>query len=268
MKLSLKTFSFLLLLATMFLFSTNAYPEDKSFSKRLTSLSGSNNFDKMTIYEPTYFIFGEDDLKIQISFKYRLLRSLPLYFGFTQKMFWNIYTTSQPFYDINYSPEFFYRFLDKKQYEFRTLDLGVMHFSNGKDDLSSRSLNKVFVRTSYLTQIQEQKLDVTLAVFQILNSQRENPDIRRYMGYWDVTTTFLEVISSTNQSIDLEISLFAGSKVIDFKKGAYQLGVIYNFSLSNINPALYLQYYEGYLENLLDYDRKHSQLRLGFLLSY
>ncbi len=222
----------------------------------------------MTIYQPIYFIFGKDDLKIQVSFKYRLLSSTPLYFGFNQLMFWNIYTTSQPFYDINYSPELFYRFLDKKQYEFRTLDLGVMHFSNGKDDLSSRSLNKVFIRSSYLAEIHDQMLDFNLTIFQILNSEKENPDIRRYMGNWEATVSLLDLLKSTNQSVDLEMRAFAGSKITNFKMGGYQLGIIYNFYRSNINPALYLQFYEGHVENLLDYNQKHSKLRLGFLLSY
>src|SRR5690606_25866467 len=61
--------------------------------------------ERFSYHEPSYLVFGDDDLKLQYSFKYRLSRKLDLYLSYTQLMFWAIYDESKPFSDINYRPE-------------------------------------------------------------------------------------------------------------------------------------------------------------------
>ena len=55
---------------------------------------GARLNEKFTLHEPTYFVFGDDDLKLQFSMRYRLSKSYNLYFAFTQLMFWSIYEDS------------------------------------------------------------------------------------------------------------------------------------------------------------------------------
>jgi phospholipase A1 len=96
----MKTFVFI-----YFIFFFIYYSEANDFEIKNESLVGLNEKATFSIYKPNYFIFGVHDLKLQISVKYRLSKSLPLFVGLTQTMFWEIYKKSLPFKDINYSPE-------------------------------------------------------------------------------------------------------------------------------------------------------------------
>ncbi|MDO9184312.1 MAG: phospholipase A [Bacteriovorax sp.] len=232
------------------------------------NIYGSKENEKLSLYQPTYFIFGLNDLKLQFSFKYRLAKSIPLYFGLTQTMFWNIYEESKPFHDINYFPEVFYRLIDKENDAFKTLDMGYLHSSNGKKGDESRSADRIFIRTNYLTKFGRHDLDFNLMLFTIYNLDNTNLDLLDHIGFWDLKIGITKIIVHQKQSLDLELRFFAGSKVIDFKNGAYQVGLIYNLASANINPAIYLQRYEGYAEHLLDYKKRHSETRFGFLFSY
>jgi outer membrane phospholipase A len=240
---------------------------DETKSK-VESLVGLNDYENFSLYQSNYFIFGKHDLAMQFSFKYRLARSVPFYLGFTQKMFWSIYEDSKPFKDINYIPETFYRILDKNTEAFKALDLGYMHLSNGKKEFESRSLDRVFVRANYFTRFDRHNLDFNLMVFKIFNNDNSNQDIERYLGYWDLKMALTNLIIYNTESMDFEIRLFAGSKITDLSKGASQIGLIYNFASLNMNPAIYLQRYNGYAQNLVEYSQFHSEYRLGFLLSY
>lgn len=236
--------------------------------KKNESIAGLNKNENFSLYQSNYFIVGLNDLKLQFSVKYRIAKAIPLYLGFTQIMFWNIYDESKPFKDINYIPEAFYRLLDKKNDAFKTLDMGYLHTSNGKKGADSRSLDRIFLRANYLTNFNRHNLDLNLMMFYVYNKENTNEDIVDHMGYWDLKMTISDLIVYDKQSLDFEVSVFAGSKVINLNQGAYQFGLVYNFASSNMNPAIYLQMFNGYCENLLDYNKRHEEYRIGLLLSY
>lgn len=71
-----------------------------------------------------------------------------------------------------------------------------------------------------------------------------------------------------DNALHLHVRTFAGSKVIDFDKGGYEIGLSYRYGNSDFNPSLYLQRYEGYAESLLVYDKKHTEYRMGLLLTF
>lgn len=227
---------------------------------------GNNSKTKFTYFEPTYFIFGKDDLKLQISGKYRLAKSLNLYFGFTQTMFWNIYITSQPFSDINYNPEVFYRIVEDDSHNLKSLDFGLIHSSNGKDGPISRSLNRVYIKTNYASKIDRHSFIGEFKFYDIFTHENTNYDIKNYLGFWDFTFHLTHLIVHQNQRLDLEFRVFAGEKIINLKQGGRSLGFIYNFASDNFNPSLYLQYYSGHAESLLGYNKTTEQVRLGLLL--
>lgn len=249
------------------IYSPSVFAESAVDSK-IINIYGNRESEKLSLYQPTYFIFGKNDLKLQFSFKYRMAKSIPFYFGLTQTMFWKIYDGSKPFQDINYFPETFYRLFDRESDAFKTLDMGYMHSSNGKKGGDSRSIDRVFIRTNYLTTFKRHYLDFNLMVFNIYNPDNTNSDIRDHLGYWDLKMAVTKLIIHEKQSLDLELRLFGGSKIIDLKNGGYQIGLLYNLASANFNPSLYLQRYEGYSEHLLHYKQRHSEYRLGFLLSY
>lgn len=240
----------------------------KEIEKASKEIFGINPRDKFSLYQPTYFAFGKDNLKIQFSGKYRLANSYNLYLAYTQTMFWNIYDTSAPFDDINYNPEVFYRLAESDSSFLRSIDFGMIHTSNGEEGAKSRSINRYFVKANTVTQIKRHTLMSEFKVYNIYSKSSNNDKIIDHMGYWDLKLVLTHIFVHDKQRLDIEYRFFAGKKVYNIQKGGRELGLVYRFGSDNFNPAIYLQYYSGYAESLLHYDQKVSQARLGLLLFF
>lgn len=249
---------------TLIIFNANSLADELDQNTNL--IFGNSPKNKFSYYEPTYFLFGKDDLKLQISAKYRLARSLNLYFSYTQTMFWSIYITSQPFKDINYYPEVFYRLVEDNDQHLRSMDFGLIHSSNGKDGPNSRSFNRVYLKTNLTTKYKRHSFIGEFKFYEIITKDNTNKDIKKYLGYWDFSFYLTHLVIHQKQRLDLEFRIFAGDKLTNLNKGGRSLGLIYNFESENFNPSIYLQYYSGHAENLLSYNQSSEQIRLGFLL--
>lgn len=250
-----------------FLFSLTLHAEEK-LPPVYQSMLGDQPQSKFSFHKPMYVVGGENDLKLQFSFKYRLTQKLPVFFAYTQLMFWDIYKQSKPFRDINYHPEVFYRLIEKDDRSFRTLDIGYIHSSNGKDQMESRSLDRFFLRANYHTSFGRHLLDFTLMAYHITNEDSTNENIRDNIGYWELLVMFSNILIHDEQNLDLELRLFAGEEGYDLDRGGVMAGLIYNFGSKNFNPSLYVQYYRGYAENLLEYDQKSEEYRAGLKLTF
>ena len=252
---------------TIFL-SDSAFASIDKIEQETKSVFGNIANNKFTYHEPTYFIFGKNDLKLQFSGKYRLAKTFDLYFGYTQTMFWSIYTTSQTFTDINYNPEIFYRLVDNKFKFLQSLDFGFMHSSNGKDGPASRSVNRIYARANLATKQGRHSIIGDFKFYNIVSHEENNADIRKYLGYWDFTVAFTHLIVHNGERLDFEIRTFAGDKILNINRGGKSFGFIYHLESERFNPQFYVQYYTGYAENLLNYNKTSDQFRAGLLLSY
>lgn len=240
----------------------------QSLEDNVESIFGTKVTQKFSAHRPSYFIFGDDDLKIQFSFKYRLSRKQNIYFAYSQLMFWSIFQESRPFEDINYNPEVFYRIFDAEGGIFKTLDIGYLHTSNGEAQTETRSLDRLFLRTNFIIKMDRHLLGTNLMVHHIYDEDITNRDIKNYLGFWDMTIFMTDVLRNEDQRLDLEFRFYAGSKILNIDQGGSQIGLIYHFGGDYINPALYLQRFEGYAENLLNYNEKRTEYRLGLMLSF
>lgn len=240
----------------------------KEIEEASSDIVGTDPANKFSLYQPTYFIFGKDDLKLQFSAKYRVAKSYDLYLGYTQVMFWNIYKNSAPFDDINYNPEAFYRLTENKKSFLRSIDLGILHTSNGEDLEKSRSMNRLFVKTNFATQWGRHNILGELKLQHIYSKSDSNKNIDSYMGFWDLKMIVTHILVMGKGRLDLEYRLFAGKRVFNISRGGRELGLLYHFGSENFNPALYFQYYSGYAENLLHYSQKQSNARLGLMLFF
>jgi phospholipase A1 len=223
---------------------------------------------RFSFHQPTYFVFGKDDLKMQFSAKYRLARSIPVYVAFTQLMFWDIYDNSRPFRDTNYGPEIFYRLIENLDQSLGTLDVGYLHNSNGKSELASRSIHRLYIRANYFTKISQQKLNLNFVTYKILNQEKTNEDIVNHIGFWEVTANLSELIYTQFGSFALEVKAYAGAKVFDLDQGGNQIGLLFYPNSEKFNLAIYFQRFEGYSESLIDYNKKRTVYRLGFNLPF
>jgi phospholipase A1/A2 len=235
----------------------------------------------VSAYEPVYFIVGANggvNAKFQISLRYQLFddkgaiaRRVPwlddLYFSYSQTSLWNLDDLSKPFRDSSYRPRLFYSNYDLGRVADGRIRLGieggVAHESNGKDGLESRSINLLYARpTLTFGDPEGKRLYIAPMMYHYLERE-ENPDIASYrgnvdllVGYgrksgWDFWGTFRKGNDSNYGSVELNVS--------------YPLS---RLSGGDLNGWVLAQYFTGYGEGLLDYNRKlDAQIRIGLAVA-
>jgi phospholipase A1 len=235
----------------------------------------------VSVYEPVYVIVGGDgglNAKFQISFRYRLFdgqgslaRRLPwiddLYLSFSQTSLWDLNELSKPFKDSSYRPRLFYSNYDLGRMLDGRLRLGVEaglgHESNGKDGDVSRSFNMFYVRPT-LTFGDPDSFHVYAApLIHNYIADDENPDLKDYRGYVDWLLG-----AGSKGGLNFWALLRKGERSTF---GSTELNLSYplaKLSGGDLTGWLMLQYFGGYGESLLDYDKKlESQLRLGIAIA-
>lgn len=235
----------------------------------------------VSVYEPVYIIAGGDgglNAKFQISLRFRLFddhgrlaRRLPwiddLYLSFSQTALWDLGELSKPFKDSSYRPRLFYGNYDLvRSFDGKLrvgIESGVGHESNGKEGDDSRSYNMLYARPT-LTWGDPDGLRAYFApLIHNYIAESDNPDIADYRGYVD----WLFGVGSKG-GLDFWGVLRKGSRS-DF--GSIELNASYPLSKlsgGDLTGWLLLQYFNGYGESLLEYNRKlESQLRMGIAIA-
>lgn len=259
-----------LLVALLFFFSLG-----EVFSQRLSREDVNDTIQEIpifSIHKDNYFISGiptnekisstSTDAKYQISFKALVTRNtLPfdtyLFLTYTQKAFWNLYTFSSPFRELNFNPGIG---LGKPVYtkENRLVGLAYLqleHESNGRDSIYSRSWNSISL--SYHTAIDE-KIMLGLKAWLPFKYKKDNPDLIDYVGYGELSLGY--TIIPDEFLIDLMLR-----KGIKDWNGTIRTRLLYKpFDSSNI--YLMLEWYKGNAESLISFKENRSMLRAGFML--
>jgi phospholipase A1 len=136
------------------------------------------------------------------------------------------------------------------------LTFQIEHESNGRDSIQSRSWNRVTLGANIII---DRNLSVHGKAWIPIIDGENNKDILDYCGIYQVGTSYL----SDNRR-------FSASVVLVKRRGwnlNYNTIVELSYQLGNRqNQSLFLQYYNGYGEGLLDYNKFHSQLRIGFVI--
>ena len=236
-------------------------------------------------YKSNYIIYDFDDseIKIQLSIKFQFITSPTLagplsflknfYFGYSQKSFWDIGKPSAPFSDHNFNPELFYtsesNFPGLKSYRIGFLE----HESNGEDEERSRSWDRVYIRPVFgLTD----KITLAPKLWIIINKDENNSDIADFFGYSELSLRYL-----SKQQLKIE---FTGRVGEELRKGYFQADISFPWNLLKektkrfislppftsplrFNPHWLIQGWHGYGENLLNYNKRESVIRLGILFT-
>ncbi len=235
----------------------------------------------ISAHEPVYIAFGDRqrrNARFQISFKYRffneggdLARNLTplrdLYFGYSQTALWDLESDSAPFRDSSYRPSLFYRNDALWTSAAKDVRLGIAtgfeHESNGRDGLSSRSINTAYVRPM-LRFGDPAGWHLTLGPKLYGYFDRSgNADIARYRGHADLFASIghpdrWQFAATVRRGTDSGF----GSTLIE---ASYPLRTV---SLGNLDGYFYFQYFNGYGESILDYNRRFpAQFRIGFAIT-
>lgn len=232
------------------------------------------NEPALSANEPMYFVLGGRDratARFQFSFKYRLFDpdSLPvawfpplsgLHFGYTQTSLWDLSTASAPFHDTSYRPSFFWQGASLgKGLMPNLLRGGFEHESNGKDGVSSRSLNILFAQPVWSTIFADGRTLFVAPKFYGYLDKADNPDIQHYRGYADWIFRYGHEGGWLLTSLLRRGTAGHGSAQVDL---SYPLRRPF---FARTGGFLHFQLFKGYGESLLDYNiERDTQVRVGF----
>ena len=234
-----------------------------------------DEFDRgpyFTLYHDNYFVVGTDpvhrptannsDVRFQVSIAQKLTKSrLPLgtflFLAYTQTVQWDVFKNSMPMRDFTFNPGiglakplfFKDRFLGK-------VTLMLEHMSNGRDSIQSRSWNRVALGASIMI---DEQLTVDGKAWVPIVDGMNNKDIIKYVGLFQGGATFM----TRNRKFGASCHLV--------KRGTWKLD--FNTTIDvfwrpwdRANQYLFLQWYNGYGETLLDYNQFHNRLRVGIVI--
>lgn len=177
-------------------------------------------------------------------------------FAYTQKSFWQFYSDSAFFRESNYNPEIFLLLplseIDDGRF-IKAFRIGIAHESNGRGSQEERSWN--FISGSLF--FQYKTLFTELKLWARLPDQNDyNPRLIDYMGHGYIKF------------------------MLPYKKHFADIKLRYNFnnkSSTEINYSypifgredlfLYVKFFNGYGETLIDYDNRIKKFGIGISIS-
>jgi outer membrane phospholipase A len=229
-------------------------------------------------HEPMYFLWGPEDpaVKFQFSIRYKIINpdaelgrywdwTHGLHIGYTQTSLWDIDEPSAPFFDSSYKPELLWRLDDLLPaltwWDQLGVQIGLQHESNGKDNEDSRSLNRVYLRPTFLFGDPDRYfISLSPSAWVYLGSMEDNPDLDRYRGH-----VGLALQTGRSDSFQLAGLLRLGDHA---DRGSMQWDATYPLAelIPNFDLFLHAQYFNGWGESLLEYNQRTWSFRFGVSL--
>ena len=232
---------------------------------------------------PAALPYSRTENKIQLSIRTKIIKGLlkngaeddddhdSLWFGYTQKSYWQLFNPglSRPFRSTDHEPELIYIYPHQIPlgggWDYRLSGLGLVHQSNGQSLPLSRSWNRVYLMGA-AEKILGQDASLTLQgrLWQRLRESPENddnPGIENYVGRTEVTGSW-QINKANTVGVTLRHSL---------RKEA-RGSVRFDWMMAPISSPGYtglrwhVQFFSGYGDSLLDYNRKRKVLSLGLSL--
>ena len=213
--------------------------------------------------------YRREEAKFQLSLRTKLAQDvlLPdadLWVAFTQQALWQIWNgkDSKPFRNSDYQPEMIYMIPTPKAWrdlafgwQWRYVQLGLAHQSNGQSDPLSRSWNRVYAEAGF----ERGNWSLTGRFTQRLNEPAEtdnNPDLVDYRGRGEFRANWVNGRQTA--------SLMYRSTLNNVKYGALQFEWTYPVYRDQPNGLRwYLQAFRGYGETLTDYNFRQTSVGLG-----
>ncbi len=232
---------------------------------------------------PTALPYNHTETRIQLSIRTKiakgLLKSGPededdhdsLWFGYTQKSYWQLFSAglSRPFRNTDHEPELIYIYPHQIPlgggWNYRLSGLGLVHQSNGQSLPLSRSWNRVYLMGAAEKILgQDSSLTLQGRVWDRLRESPEtddNPGIENYVGRAEVTGSW-QINKANTLGVTLRHSLrkdARGSARLDWTLAPTS-------SPGYTGLRYHVQFFSGYGDSLLDYNRKRNVLSVGLSL--
>ncbi len=241
-----------------FIFLGLIFANDEKLIFDNLSLKKRNDTYLLPVSYQTNKIFDDRkkmETKFQLSFEKKLFEffGIETNFAYTQISFWQIFQDSAPFRESNYMPEIYLRKIFDYGY-LQNFEIGLLHHSNGKGGEDSRSWNRIFLSSKFEC---ENWQIVPKIWYKIKEKNDENSNIKDFYGYGEISAK----LDLNSQILSLNLR---GN--IRTKKGAIELG--WGFPLFDSGVSGYINYFSGYGESLIDYDKKIDKIGAGFILAF
>lgn len=229
-------------------------------------------------YEPIYLAVGpreDSNAKFQVSFKFRFFNDEAglarrfhalehFYLGYTQTSLWDLGSPSSPFRDTSYKPRLFYS--NPESWHMRDFPLrlgfegGLGHESNGRGGSESRSINTLYLRPSLVVGAPGDWQWTFSPTFVDYLNAVNNADISDYRGYIDL---YSSIGKADSWQLAAMLRKGEGGRWTSQFDLTYPLRSV---ALGNLNGYLLVQFFDGWGESILDYDRRlPAQYRLGLM---
>lgn len=234
-------------------------------------IKAADSYPAFAIYKDNYFVTGISlnkainsttaDAKFQISIRHRLTKShLPyntfLYLTYTQKSFWNIYKESSPFRDINYNPSIgLGKYIIHNNRLKGSVSFQFEHESNGKEAELSRSWNMLSLSTKYFY---NKQIFFAAKFWLPFVDGENNSDLLDYKGIGYLSVNYVTKDKRWWITSDLNP-----------KKGTGNINTTLTaaFKTSSMsNQYIYIAFFNGYGDSLLDYKRYDMNIRVGICI--
>ncbi|MGG7048661.1 MULTISPECIES: phospholipase A [unclassified Campylobacter] len=231
---------------------------------------GETGYLNITLAEPNYLLpatytskipdnRSKFETKFHISLQKPVLYDL---FGFkesvgiaySQTSWWQTSRDSTPFRESNYRPELYASIPFENFGIFRGVRVGLLHESNGQGSERSRSWNRAYMSADFVAG----RLSVTPRAWMTVGDISDNENIRKNVGIADLKVKY------TIGGHHLNLMLRNNFRLDSTNRGAAEFG--WFFPLFSSGLYGYLQYFNGYGENLMDYDRHMNKIGLGFAI--
>ncbi len=200
------------------------------------------------------------EAKFQISAKARVWttddRQWGVWVAYTQQSQWQVFNSSvsKPFRDNNYMPEAFVSYrpdIEFGGFQWRLLNAGYNHQSNGRADLLSRSWDRVFVEAG----VERGNFALLAKAWHAFNLD-DNPNITDYLGHGSLRGIYKWHDHSFN--LMARGNLSTGKGATEFTWTSPRL----------FGPfRAYVQGFAGYGESLIDYNWNQKTIGIGISIN-
>lgn len=184
--------------------------------------------------------------------------------GYTNRSFWQSYNSdiSKPFRETNHEPELIIS-LSPEGHWFDRYSVAFNHQSNGQAMILSRSWNRIIAEA---TKVTSQGVWVSRVWWRIPEKKRtdqldpmtdDNPGIEQYMGIGEIRYIYPMALHSFTVNVRNNFSP-------DQNRGSVELG--WSFPMTTKVKG-YVHYFDGYGDNMLDYNIYQRRFGIGVQLS-
>jgi phospholipase A1 len=252
-------------------FNYTAYRPNFFLPLRLASHINGRPYSPTLGYADGLPHYQRVETKLQLSLRTKIAQDLllpggDLWVGYTQESLWQLYNRGQstPFRNSDYQPEIFYMLPVPQRWqplpggwEWKLVQLGFVHQSNGQADPLSRSWNRLYASVG----LERGDLSVLwrneLRTDRERNADNNNPDIVDYLGsnQWQVNWTPGRSAASVTWRPSLR---GRGSVRLDW---SYPV-----FAARADGLRWYAQLFSGYGDSLIDYNLRQTSLGLGLTI--